>query len=231
MKKFLTVILCIVMAFSLFAFVGCDEGSDADNDDEKSSASDDEKKEAVLTGTWNADVDLSDMFTESFAEGLGEEGATMAEYFTFEDVVIAVELVLNEDGTYEFSADKDSIKDALEGIKDPLKKGMEKYFEDMLASMDMDMTVDEFLVASGVDMDSLIDELYNDESVDSVAEEMQEEGFYKGEDGKLFMSDTEGEFDEESYAEFKLSSDELKITSAEDDDSFAGLDSITFKKK
>ena len=192
MKKCLSIALCLGLVFTmLFMFTGCNE----------------QKK---FVGKWESEIDMTDFINEGM--GLDDE---MAEYVAIEDFEIVMQLIFNRDGTYKRTVDENSLEDTLEDAKEDLKDGMMDYFKAYLKESGLNMTVDELLEASEVDLDELVEEALGKKVMDEMVDSMTDEGNFEVKDGKLFMSDgLDYEIDEEVYETYELNGDELKLIEA-----------------
>ena len=189
MKKCLSIALCLGLVLTmLFMFTGCNE----------------QKK---FVGKWESEIDMTDVINEGM--GLDDE---MAEYVAIEDFEIVMQLIFNSDGTYKRTVDENSLEDTLEDAKEDLKDGMMDYFKAYLKESGLNMTVDELLEASEVDLDELVEEALGKKVMDEMVDSMTDEGNFEVKDGKLFMSDgLDYEIDEEVYETYELNGDELKL--------------------
>lgn len=192
MKKCLSIALCLGLVLTmLFMFTGCNE----------------QKK---FVGKWESEIDMTDFINEGM--GLDDE---MAEYVAIEDFEIVMQLIFNSDGTYKRTVDENSLEDTLEDAKEDLKDGMMDYFKAYLKESGLNMTVDELLEASEVDLDELVEEALGKKVMDEMVDSMTDEGNFEVKDGKLFMSDgLDYEIDEEVYETYELNGDELKLIEA-----------------
>ena len=195
--KLMALLLVLVMAVSMTA---C--------------ASDQEK----MVGTWQSDVEFAPVFNDTLSS------TEDAEYLSVESLKIRVILTFTEEGTYTLAADADSMKAAMESLKDSLKVGVERYLEDTIAESGMDLTIDEILEIMGTSMDELIDAVVSQEMIDEMAQSMVAEGNFKAEDGKLYMSDSlESAIDETVYDTYTLEDDVLTLVSTTQTDAQADL--------
>lgn len=214
MKRMFAAIMAMIM---MLALAGCG-GSDAD----------------ALVGNWAAEIDMSSLTNDMLAEmGMG-----MEEYFQFEDFAITMDLTFNDDGTYSFAMNEDSVKAAVDTMLVTIEDGMIKMLEDQIAEYGLDMTVDEMLAASGMSMDDLMAELDAEALVDEMMADSDSEGNYKAKDGKLYLSDGKDyAVDENIYDTYELDGDTLTLTEhfgEEDEDEQAFEDEmypIVFNKK
>ena len=211
MKKNVMRLLCLIMTLSmLFLLGGC-------------GATDAEK----LVGTWNATVDLTDLLNEEITTG----DETMDAYFKISDFTLVVTLTFNADGTYTMGVDENSLNTAMELVLADIKDGMYEYFEDVLAEAGLEMTVDELLEQSDVDLDALMDEAFSNAMGDEVLEGLSSSGNYEARDSKLYLSDgVEYAIDEEIYDTYTLDGKVLTFLEASYDNTMTELYPLTFEK-
>ena len=212
MKKILSLVLIGAMLLTaLLSFTGC--GSDADK----------------ILGTWETTWDMSDMLAKEVA---GEE---IAQYMQIKDFAVVMRFTFNEDGTYKMEVSEESIKAAFETLKGQFVEGMTAYMEDMLADSGLNMSVEEALALSGIDMDAIIEESFTEDMLDDVVDEFVSDGEYEVKDGKLYTFDKGESLDENEYIRYELSGKELifsELVSDEDDSAEAAeyLLPLTLKK-
>lgn len=196
MKKMTASLMCILLVFSMaLTMSGCGN---------------DEKK---ILGTWESKVDCSEWFMKRFTEGLeaGNEGEKMAKYFQIDSFEMTLYLTFNEDGTYAMGVREETVRTAMEGIKDDIEKGLENYLIDELKPI-----FGEEIGAEDVGefIEPLMEKAFGEETMESLMQNVQKsttEGHYKLEDDKICMSkDLEEEIgtDHDTY---KLSGNTLTL--------------------
>lgn len=100
--------------------------------------------EDIILGTWKCDFDITDMIKAAFAEqdesfaGLDISG-----------IMIKLDFKFDEDGTYSISADKTDVKIAFDKMFDQISPAL------------IDMLKKEIAAATGVDPESITDEMLN----------------------------------------------------------------------
>ena len=169
MKKRIALLLSFVLVLSL-ALCACGGG---------------EKKE-TLVGTWNATIDIAEVYNAEIAAS-GDE--TMAEYLSVDSFAIPLVMTFNEDGTYSLTVDKEGMDATMNGLLEDMKVGLEKYFNDYFSSMGLEIDVDEALAASGMSLDALVEEMKAEIMTEDMYADMESEGQYKAEDGKLYLTE------------------------------------------
>lgn len=214
--KLLSLLLSVVMVLCVFAACGS-----TDDDEGKSS------KETIV-GEWEGEWDFSEIYNASISAA-GDEA--MTKHLSVDKLNITMCFEFEKDGTYKFYVDEDALTDTINDLKDQMVEGMKGYFEEMLDGTGMNL--DDLLEAQGMSLEDLVDEALD---VDALfdPDDLSESGYYKYEDGKLYTSEEEGEFDEDDYALCELKGDKLTL----DADESAGLDDmlkdmlpLTFKRK
>ena len=210
MGKLVSVLLVVVMAMMML--VGCSS------------------EKAKFVGKWECNLDMTDILNEQFA---AEE--ELKDYVKVENFSFLVYMEFNADGTYKMYADEASVEAAFEDIMDSVKKGLEKYFEDMIAAQGLSMSVDELLALSGTNMDTLLEESFDKDMIEETADEMEEEGNYQAEEGKLYLSDGKDHaVDKNVYQTYEITSDTLTLKESfgmEDEEETKALYPMVFKKK
>ena len=169
MKKRIALLLSFVLVLSL-ALCACGGG---------------EKKE-TLVGTWNASIDIAEVYNAEIAAS-GDEA--MAEYLSVDSFAIPLVMTFNEDGTYSMTVDKEGMDASMNGLIEDMKVGLEKYFNDYFSSMGLEIDVNEALAASGMSLDSLVEEMKGEIMTEDMYADMESAGQYKAEDGKLYLTE------------------------------------------
>ncbi len=216
MKKILSLLMCLVMLFSvMFTLTGCFG------------------EQSKYIGKWKATLDLTDIMNEELANN-----EDMGDYFTLTDFSVVMFLEFNDDGTYSMYVEEESIEKAMEKMVDDLTLGMEDYLTNYFKGEGITVTVQEALDALGMTMDELMDDSFDDEMLDKTVDGMLEaingEGNFKVNGDKLFMSaGLEYGVDESAYEICEISGDILKLLEGEgyeDGGPFSDLHPVTFTK-
>lgn len=185
MKKSIALLLCLVLVLSL-----CACGA----------------KESVV-GTWNASVNMADLFNEQMASE-----PEMAEYVKLETLNFTFVLELKEDGTCTMKVDPDAMTAAIDQLVADLTAGMEAYFKDMFAAQGLEVDVNEALSSMGISLEDLVSEMKNELLSEESLAEFTTESKYKAEDGKMYFSDDlESEINTDEYCTYKLEGDTLTL--------------------
>lgn len=237
MKKWLCLLLAVLMLVCLCA---CGEKDDKDNKDEDSTSTttladdngdDDEESPTTTTttaprsdaelivGTWEARMDLSDLYNTMLAASVGE----MAEYFTMKDVCLTITQEFKADGTFESRVEKAAIDEFLASIKTVLKNGFIAYLEAIIEGQGVDMTVEELLEQQGTDVDTMVDAAFDGMALDSIGDSFKNAGKYKLEDGKLYSATgLNGDIDETVYETYVITENTLVLTASFGDNALMG---------
>lgn len=211
MKRFASLILVLAMVLCLLA--GCGN-----------------KEADALVGTWKADVDMTELISSQM-------GADVSQYITLDSVIFTMVLQFNEDGTFSSELDKASVETALNGVLQNVKDGTIAMLEAEIAGMGLEMTVEEMLAASGMDLDTLMAEMEAQMNLagltDQITAEAAGNGKFDAKDGKLFMSaGLEYLPDPECYEVYTLEGNVLTLLEyvGDDESGFDGLYPLVFHK-
>ena len=214
MKKILSLTLAALLLVALLAGCGGAGGGAAE--------------EKGITGSWAADVDM----TEYLNKLLGEE-EELSQYLTLENFTIKLLAEFKDDGTYTMACDPASADAAMDGLKEQTKDAMLRYMQDMIDESGMDTTVEDLLAESGMTMDDLMAEMDEAYSAEDLVGDLNMEGKYVYEEGKLALSNSlDEEADIAEYEPVSLEGDTLTLTGEGDTDGeFAGLYPVVFDRQ
>lgn len=188
MKRKIAMLLCLVIVLSV-GLLGCSGGSDP------------------LVGTWNGTMDLAELLNSALAAD-----AEFGEYLQVSSFALAYNLVFEEDGTYSMTIDDAALDQEMERVKGDLESGLYAYLDDLIAEEGLTLTSDELLNMSGVSMEELMDAALSEEMIDQLLGDLNMEGNFKAEDGKLFLSSgLDSSVDENVYDLYTLDGDTLTI--------------------
>ena len=161
MKNFKRLLAAGVAAVMVFALAGCGG-----------------KEEVALEGTWNADVDATQIFGESFDGGMDTE-IKFSDYIP--DMTEKLSITFNADGTYEFT---DETEVDIAAFQDAYVQ----YLTDVLtADNGGEALTDEDLIEvfGTADLKEATAELFTDEEMDALFGTQTETGSYTNTDGSI----------------------------------------------
>lgn len=162
-----------------------------------------------MVGVWETELEFADIFNNSLGDAEG------AEYLKVDSLKLKIVLTFNEDNTYSMVADPASVETAMEGLKESLKAGMERYLVDTIAATGLSLGIDDIMEMLNTNMDSLIGEVLTPELIEEMTEVMAARGQYLAEDNKLYLSDSvDKAIDENIYDTYILTEDLLTIGSS-----------------
>ena len=216
MKKITCGILCALIAFAMiFALAAC-------------GGTDDTEK---FVGIWKSEQQLS-----NYMDLLGEmdvDDPEILDYLKLDGISITIMLTFNKDGTFISMINKESYETAMKKI---FENTIIATIEDTIATMGLDMSVDEYLA----ELETTIDELY----AQSIDEEVLSEGLaqssrmgnWKVENGKLYTTnELSADFDMSAYETYTISGTTLTLTgivgSGADDAAIGAVYPMTFTKQ
>ena len=192
MKKKLSVLMCIVLVLSmLLTLTGCSGDK------------------AKLVGKWKCEKNMA----QSFNAGVAAGDPTVAEYVALDEFNVVVYMEFYEDDTYSIYADEDSVRLAMETMKEDLVEGIGRYMEDLIFEQTgLTLPADQILEMAGMSMDDLLGQIVTDDLVDEMINEIATKGQFKAADGKLFTSaGLEYSIDPAVYETYTLEGDTLTV--------------------
>lgn len=210
MKKVVSLLLVAVMLCAVLA--GCGN-----------------KEAEALVGTWNAQIDLAEVINSQM-------DPSMMEFVKLENVNFTMVMTFEKEGTYRVGLDEASVSTALDYVLEQVKDGTYAMLEAQMAEMGLDISVEEALELSGMDIETVFAELEAQMDLPGMAaqilSETAGEGNFEAKDGKLYLSaGLEYKPDPSSYEVYTLEGDVLTLMEYVGDDSgFDGLYPITFHK-
>lgn len=192
LTKLTVALLTLVMVFSLCACGG-------------------ESLKKDIVGTWKIDYDMGEQMS-------AEMGSDFADFES--SLEITLKFDFTEDGEYKMYAD-DSFEENFDAwladvcdysvtmmYETYAEMGMSKEDVDTLMQDEFGMSLEDYLVTS----------LEAEMDVEALMAEMVVEGEYKIEGDKLFLSDEDGDFDEDSYDICTISGDTMKLETPDGDE-------------
>lgn len=178
--------------------------------------------EVTIVGTWEGSVDI---------------GSAMSALLQMEidaSLPISMTLTFEEDGTYTSAIDKDSIEDMMDSLVDLVIEMV------VAMSGDPDMDLEAELAKEGMTMAEFKEQLMGQMNIEDMLGETETSGYYKYEDGKLYMvdekEDLEDAIEENECTSITLTANKLTMTDAEQDgeklsEVMPGLLPIVFTRK
>lgn len=168
---------------------------------------------APLYGTWEYDMDLSEMMQEMISSSLGEELSGVDTEF-----IIPLNLTFREDKTWTLAMDMDSMTAAMERFMDSIVDVVVEmlYTEGEAQGLDRATLDAAFLQEYGMSVEeygrTILGEL---DFSEAFADYEDLTGVYQLENGKLFMENSAEEFDENDYAIYSVDGDQLSLDADE----------------
>jgi len=187
-KGIISILLVLIIAFCC---VGCA----------------DEKK---LVGKWETTQDWSDILIETL--GLDTENDEVMKFVEIDDFEVLYIMEFSSNNTYKSYIDKASMKKAFDNLKQDMRDGLTKYFQNNITENGYDLTVDEYLALAETSLDEIIDPIVTDKAAENAAAEADNEGNFKAKDGKLYLSSgLQYETDEKIYCTYEVTDNSLKL--------------------
>lgn len=192
MKKTISVILLLTMLATLFT--GCSLFGDN------------------ITGTWEAELDLTSYLTDSIKSAVGEENGGIMQNFALKDLKIKLISVFNEDGSYEISADKASVDAMISSTIDQIVLCVKEALKPQATELGItEEALDELISNSRTELEASLTE----DAVSGLMEKYAKKGFYKAESGKLYTADSVEALETAGYETYELADDTLTINKGE----------------
>lgn len=189
MKKSVAIVLCLALVFSM-CLCGCSN----------------EKKQVL--GTWTTTIELADQINE----GIVGSDSEAAEYLTIDSFKLILNMTFHEDDTYSMKYDEAAATAEVDRIVDLVTDGMLKYLVDALAELGMELTEEEALEMTGITREDLQAQFAGELDVESLFADLNMEGQFKVEDGKMYLSDgLEYGVDETMYEFYSVEGNTLTI--------------------
>lgn len=194
MKKYLSVLLCLLLAVALL-LTGCNGNKpEKDDDDGKTTTTTTvyvPTDEEAIVGKWVWNAKLSQFVNMDSL--LGEEMGEMAEYFDFSDLVVDLVYEFNADGTAKAGVQDESFPDLVNDIVDITIDGTFKMLEDMVESMNM--TMEEYYASAQTTKEELIAQMKQSMDTEELETQLKDKlketalnGYYALKDGKIYIS-------------------------------------------
>jgi len=167
-----------------------------------------------IVGTWAWQVDLGPAMNAVVLDtARSEEEKMMAGAMDFSGAAFTVHFRFFEDGSFTGIIDEESLliwrDEFIAIIEEQFYIGIER----VIVDAGLNVSVEDFMKITGLSFDSILQELrdaYSDEVLHEMASSVMR-GFYKLEDGKLYLYGSEG-YDPNVYDYYTLSGDTLTVT-------------------
>lgn len=212
LKKITAFVLALMIVVSLAA---CNDQNEDESQSDKS-----------IVGNWNHELVYRDYIDKVYQKDQSSIDPKLQVFYdelykAFDNFKLDVVLELKDDGTFTFSPDDESVKAAVEKVKENLKT----VIPNALKAIGI---TDEQIKARGISVDDMVSNI--NEGIDNF--NYSGEYFYK--DNKLYLYDEGKEKNDSQYLDIELDDNEFIVKKINGDvKGFQGLDAllpITFKK-
>lgn len=212
MKKSLSVVLLVAMLVTMFT--GCSLFGDN------------------IVGKWESEIDITQFMVDSIKKGVGEENVGLMEFFEFKDLKLKLIATFNEDGSYERSASKESVEGVMNSLIDQAIAGMKAM---LMKEAEAAGATEEAVNAIIEQAKTQFGTEFSREAVDGMIEAFAVKGFYKLDDGKLYIADSVEALEGAGYETYVLEGDALTLNKGEGleetySEVISSLYPITYKK-
>ena len=193
MKK-ISILLCVVMLLTVLAGCGGDN----------------------LTGTWEANIDISETIGGGMAEVLSQSMPELEEYIDLSGLTLTVKTTFNEDGTYVTTVSEESVAAMIESAATKAATGFTEYMNKIIADLKLDIDINTIIgLQEGETVEDKLKTEFASEKFKEIIEANVQNGVYKAKDGKLFTAENEEGFSNEKFETYTLNGDTLEITGSE----------------
>ena len=218
MKKFLALLLALVMVISLCA-CGSNEETKEDNgqagvvENNQGSTNEGEKEEPTIVGKWSSELDFSNIM--ALVPGLDELDDDMKEIMMPKNLSMKINFEFKDSGTASISVEA---KAAVEEYVEQVTSNLTDYLANALE--DQGISVADFETLSGMSLEDYVSTMM-DEQVGTMVEDLatqldaSNEGEYKFEGDKLYLGEN-GVFDD--YLTIKLENNKFTVNGASTSD-------------
>lgn len=206
-KKILALLLALAM---VFAFAACDKDSGTSTDDDTAGT-----KTESITGEWSVEIDIYDLYYAALVENSGVELDMNS------SLVISATYKFDDNGEFEltYSNDKNDLLDIKAEYTDAVLEFSYAYAES--EGMSKDDFKEAYKSETGTDFEDDIEAECVAE-IDNFVEtlcEISVEGYYKFEDGKIYLAEDEDDLadldDADAVLTVTVTSSKLTITEIE----------------
>ncbi len=220
MKKLFLVLLCVF--FMCSGFVACSNSDSKENKNDELAANKD-----LILGKWEANVDMTKMM-----EDILVSDESMGAFINVSDFKMKFLFTFKDNSMMKLEVDEDTLSESFDRFFAGMKEGMYEYFADTLKKNELDMTVEEFLEKSNLDLDQLVKDMSGAAMKAMKFDEMSYDCYYEIRYNRLYSYDAVGKRDDEEYIQFEFTDeDTLKFVNVNTSDEDNILKMITELKK
>jgi len=221
MKKWLTVLMCAFFMFAGFAACSDAKGQESNNNNELVS------NKKMIIGKWETEIDMTEKMEEIFAAD-----ESMGEFIEVSDFKMKFFFTFEENSLMKLEVDQETLSESFDKFFAGIKESMHDYFEAMIQQSELDMTVEELLAKSNLDLDTLVEDM-SGAALDAMKfDEMSYDCYYEIGVNKLYSYAAVGERDDEEYIEIEFPDENtLKFVNVQTKDSGNILEMITELKR
>ena len=201
MKRFIAFFLCILLLAAMLA--GCKPS-----------------QQKQLLGKWKGRADLAMAYETMLA---GADPA-MTGHIDIQNFTVELTLEFREDGTYTWSANETQLKLGTNNMMAAIGDGLATYLQ-----IETGMSIDQLLAISGKTMDRLLDEYFDPNMEQVVAESLCSQGSWSIKNSELTLANEEGFVIFEGDVE--IAEDSLQLKNGVTTEVITHLMPMTFKKQ
>lgn len=215
MKKWLMVLLCAFFMFS--GLTACSNSEHKENQKDEESV----LKRDLILGKWETEVDMTKMMEEIFASD-----ESMGEFIKVSDFKMKFFFTFENNSLMKLEVDETTLAGSFDKFFAGMKQSMHDYFESMIEESEVEMTVDELLEKSNLDLDTLVKDMSDAAMKAMKFEEMSYDCYYEIRYNRLYSFANAEERNDEEYIEIDFPDENtLKFVriNTEDKDNILGM--------
>ncbi len=230
MKKFRSILAVLLAAAMIICFSGCAAKEIVEN-----LGGNVEDDNAKAVGEWTCSVDVTELMEKELEGALAQLSSVGGE-LKLPDTKINVYVVFDfaEDKSFVFYVDEDATIESVKGYVEDVMESMVEWMYGVFADQGIDReTADAaFTTTYGMGISDYLKSLMEQEmDAETMAEAFSQienvEGFYKFEDGKLYIAETEEGLAEcEEYLGYTIEGDVLTINEGNAGDAFGAFEEM-----
>lgn len=161
-----------------------------------------------IVGTWYGELDLTPTLYRAF-----DIHTSLGDYIEIQEITLDATVMFRKNGTYTLTVEQEGLEETLDRLETQWESGIRRYVEDLLKEQELDISADAFLQLSGMDVQGLLSQIIDEQTLKAVAAEATRKGDYKVSGDKLYLSvDEDTPIDKNSYGVFTVAEGVLTIS-------------------
>lgn len=176
--------------------------------------------EKQLRGKWKAKVDLA----LAYEDLLARSDASVAAHIDLTEFEVTLTANFKEDGSYTIRVDEEALLLGAEKMELAVRAGLASYLQSQTGK-----TMENLLSATGMTYDDIMNRYFTTDLGGTIRDNLEAEGTYKINGGKLVLLDAEG--NKVFEGKYALNEDVLELKSGVTSNLYGSLLPLKLKKK